>query len=235
MGNDIYNVFEKSVKDYFSNLKIVIPSAVLWGLIFLVSIAGASIAYKLQTTLGNIAWTVGAWVLTIGMMGYFFSGMIGMALDNVNEKRKGFYYYAKKYWFRNFLILAAVMLVGILIGRVAHYVAFYLGQIFSLDVGPAQFVFLLIYFLELIGVLVFFTFSSVFLVIDDKNVLESIMRSKNFVKKNYLSTLTLSVIIFMILFIIGFVPGGYAELLEYIIVVPLSAIILLRFVLQRRR
>ena len=70
--------------------------------------------------------------------------------------------------------MLVILVVGILIGRVAHYWALLISNAAQLSVVAAQIVFFLIYFAGLIGIFIFLTFSSFFLIVKELGVVESI-------------------------------------------------------------
>ena len=118
-----------------------------------------------------------------------------------------------------------------LISQAATRGAFYIGKSFNLAINSAQVIFVLIYFIGLVGLLIFVTFASPLLIIKDLKFKDSIKSSIKLVKKEYLATLGLSTILFILFFLINKIPGIIGEILEYAVIVPYLSIILTRFVI----
>jgi hypothetical protein len=233
-AKEFIEIFREGIKDLFRGWKIIIPSLFLWGVIYLISRFGGNLAYRLQTTVSNIAWTGIAWVVSLVVMSYFFSGMIGMAFGIVRGKKNSFFKNSNKFWFRNLVILIIIgVMFNILINGslfIFSKAMIWLSQSFTISVFGFKFISIIISFIWLASVLIFLTFSSFFLIKDDLKVVESFKRSKNFVKKNYLGTLSLSVVLFVVFYLIARVGGIYGNILEYGILLPLIVLIFVRFV-----
>jgi MFS family permease len=223
-----FQIFVESLKELIKKPAIVLPSLVLWGILYGLSYLGGKVAYSFDLTWENIVWSVGFWIIGALVMGFVFAGMIGMALG------KEFFGNGRKFLFRNFVILAVILIASIITGRVAHYVAFVIGKALNLGIDPARFLFMLVYLFGLIGFLIFLTFSSFFLVWKNLSVPESIKASVKFVKRNYLSVLSLSVVIFVVFFLVARVTEVISELLEYLILVPLSVLIFTKFMVSEK-
>ncbi|MBU0466476.1 MAG: hypothetical protein KJ718_04065 [Nanoarchaeota archaeon] len=230
---DFFNLFGKGLKDIYKNFLILVLSILLGFILFIISQFGSALAPRLQTTISNVIWTIVVGLVSLVLVSYFFAGLIGMAKKTVKgkAKRKDFTLNANKFWFKNFQIVLIMLAVGILIWGIAHYGAFFIGKAFGLNLNAALLIFILIYFAGLVGILIFFTFSSFFLVVNDLNVLESVQKSMKFVKKNYLGTLSLSVVFFVIYFLIDSIEGILGDALIYAVVLPFVVFVMVRFVL----
>jgi len=231
-----FGMFEKGFGDLWKNPLVIIPGVMLGVFFSVLSELGWNYAYGLSTTTGNVVYTILVALVSLFAMGYIFSGLIGMSKKIVEGKKavwKDFSSNAGKFWFRNFVVLLVIAVVSIVIERVAFYGAFFIGRIFDLGVGAAQFVFILIYFIGLIGVLIFLTFSSFYLVLEGLIIVGSMRKSVRLVKKEYLATLSLIVILFVVLFLLNSVSGFFGDILEYAFFVPLLALVLVRFVLNK--
>lgn len=229
-----FSLFKEGVNDFYRNPRVLISGLVLWGFVFLISRGAARVGQTQQTVFGAYGIFVFIILVLLSVLSFIFSGLIGMSKEIVQKKKKrGFFSYSNKFWLRNLLILAVIIVISVLIGRVAHYGAFFIGRIFSLGLGMAQFVFVLIYFIGLIGVLIWFTFSNFLLVFEDLSVIGGIKRSFSFVKKDYLGVLALNVVFFVLVFLLDRIPGFFGELVEYLILLPYAALVLSRFVLRK--
>lgn len=226
------------VKKFFGNLLegvrtlaarpvFVILSLVLWVLLMLVSEAGGAIAVYFQTTFSNVLWTLFAGFIGFGLVAYFSSGMIGLTRkDNLSE----FFKKGNKFWFGNLLVLIVVTLSSVAVWAIANYGVTAVGRALSIDVNVAVVLFLLVYFLGLVGFLIFLSFASFFLVLKDLNVKKSILKSFSFVKKNYFSTLSLIVIFFVLYWAVGFVEGWIGDIVAFGLLFPYLIIVFSRFV-----
>lgn len=233
---NFFGLFEEGLNDFFRNPRIVIPGLVLWGFIILFSRYGGGISQTQQTVISAYGLLIIFIVVLLSFTSFVFAGMIGMAKEIVSKKKGGgFFSDLGKFGLRNLWIISLITIVSVLIGRAAHYGAFYIGKTLNLGLGVAQFVFILIYFIGLIGVLIWFTFSSFFLVINRLDVGDSIKSSFSFVKMNYLATLSLSVMLFIIYYLVGMVAGRVGEALEYVILLPYATLVLTRFVLKNKK
>lgn len=230
-------VFEKGFRDFYRNPSILLPGIGMWLFITVFSLVVKNIRYVPSNNLETQAWLIFFGLVTVVAFAFLFAGFIGMAgrIIGDNKKRGGFFDTSLKYWFRNIIIMFVIMAVSILVGRIAHYGATYIGKGLGLEIGVAQVIFVLIYFAGLIGVLMFLTFASFFLVLEDRSVLGSIRRSFRFVKREYLTTLVLSIVLYIVFKLLTFVPGLAGEIIEYWIVLPFMALLLTRFVIEYRK
>jgi len=234
MIGKILRLFVEGMNDFYRNPKMFIPGIALWAFVLLYSSFSSRVGQVEQTVIGAYGFLVILIVLLLSVLAFIFSGMIGMA-GGIVKKKKGdkFFFNSRKFWLRNLMIVSVIVVISFLIGRIAHYGAFFIGKLFGLAIGPAQFVFVLIYFLGLVGFLIFFNFSSFFLVFDKLDVTESMKKSFRFVKSNYLMTLVLSVAFFVAYYLIDKISGVAGEILEYVILLPFIVLVLSRFVLGK--
>jgi len=231
-----FDMFKDGAKDFYGNPKIVFPGIIIGVFFLFVSKYGERIKNILGTTYPNIVWTIVVAIVSLVVMGYVFAGLIGMSKIVVKERNgkvglRDFSLNANKFWFRNFVIMFVIALVSVVIERAAFYGGFFIGKIFGIGNGGAQFIFMMIYFIGLIGILIFLTFGSFYLVIYDLKVRESLSKSVRFVKREYLAVLSLSVILFVILFFLNQISGYLGDALEYLVFVPYISLILTRFVM----
>ncbi|MBU0760998.1 MAG: hypothetical protein KJ600_01270 [Nanoarchaeota archaeon] len=228
---DFFNLFAAG-RGLYKAPAIIAVSLSFWIFLFLLSKLGERIAPSLQTTFANIAWTVFAGLVSLVAASYFFAGLIGMSKGKVKFGEFG--KHANKFWFGNFQVILLIILASAIVRLAAHFGALFIGRALGLEVDAALFVFMIIYLAGLVGVLIFLTFSSFFLVVEDLKVRESIRKSIKFVRKNYWETLVLSFALFVLGFLVGRIPGFAGEVLEYALVVPFVVLVLTRFVLLRK-
>lgn len=230
--NEFFETFGESLKHFSRNLSMIIPGLILWGILVGFSKISEKMNYRFTTSISLTLWIVFFSLVTLAVMSLFFSGLIGMSI----KKKSGlidFLNYGNKFWTRNFFVMVIIVVIGILIDRAAFYGAFFIGKFLNFGTYPAQGLFLLIYLIGVAGFLIFFTFSSFFLVTCDLKVRESLRKSFAFVKKNYPYVVVLSLILFIVYYFANLIPSPYGEAFEYGILVPYLAILMTKFVMKK--
>jgi membrane protease YdiL (CAAX protease family) len=124
----------------------------------------------------------------------------------------------------------------------AQYSAFYIGKALALSLAYAQALFVAVYFIGLIGIAIFLTFSSFYIVFKGTSIITSIKNSISLVKKNYLSTLTIILIFFIIITLLDsylaypiFNIISVGELIKTLFIYPLFFLVLARFLLTEEK
>lgn len=227
-----FELFGNSAKRILKNPIFIVPGILLWTAITLFSRFSVFVNQNLSNSIHLTISVIMFWIIMLAIMSFVFSGLIAMASLKKKAKIGEFFRYGKKFWFKNFWIMLIIALLGMLIGRIADKGAFLLGTKYEFNLLKAQIVFFLIYAGGLIGVLIFFTFASFYLVSFNLTIIESIKKSFKLVKNEYLATLALSVLSFVVLFLINKTPKYFGEFLEYVLFLPLAAQIFIRFVLK---
>lgn len=227
-------LFKDAGKDFYKNPIIVFPAIFLWVFIIVFSRLSVGVNYRLSNGIAIAVWLVLFSIVTLIVISFVFSGLIGMCKSVINHRGdlRDFLSNSRRFWFRNFQIMLLVVVVSIVIGKTAHYGALFFGRAFGLPVSAAQVLFVLIYFTGLVGVLMFLSFSSFYLVIYDLKVKESVLKSVGLVGREYLGVLSMSVMFFVLFFLLGRVEGIVGEVIEYVLVVPFLSVFLTRFVLR---
>jgi hypothetical protein len=231
---EFFNLFGQSLKEMLKNPIVVIPGLVLWAFLFGFSKLSFVVNHRLQNTITITSWLGFFFLVSLCAMSFVFSGLIGMSKKGVKEKigSRDFFKSAGKHGLRNFIVLLFLSAVSALIGQIAYYGAFYIGRFLKLGVTPALAVFILIYLAGLLGVLIFFSFSNFCLVVNDLGIIKGVRSSIKLVKKEYLAALSMSVILFVVLFLFNKISGKIAEIVEYGVLLPYFAIVLTRFVIE---
>ncbi|MEK6855146.1 MAG: hypothetical protein AABX73_02905 [Nanoarchaeota archaeon] len=233
-----FKLFFDSGKDFYKKYWVIGPSILLWLVLGGLSKLSVFVNYKLNNSSFIAIWFVLLSLFTLGAMAFLFSGLIGIsryAAENKRSLLREFFLDAKKFFFRNFCIIIIIAFVSALIGRITHYTTLFAGRFLELSILSAQIIFVLIYFLLLVGILIFFSFSSFYLVIYNLSLKESIKNSFSLVRREYLSVLTLTIIFFLAFFFLGRVEGLLGELIEYVILIPYVSLLMVRFVLYNER
>ncbi|MFH1290173.1 MAG: hypothetical protein ABIH92_02075, partial [Nanoarchaeota archaeon] len=233
-SKDFFKLFSEGARKISGNPLMIVGSLLLGVILFVISELGEKLAINFQTTLSNILWTAFFSLVFLVLVSYFIAGLIGMALKSVKGevKWKDFSSNANRFWFKNFQVMLLIVIVSILIGRIAHYVAMFIGRMAGLSLEAALLLFVLIYFAGLIGVLIFFTFSSFLLVKENLKVRKSVRRSFALVRREYLATLSLTIILFVIYYLLGWIPGIVGDVVVYGLALPYFVWILTKFVVS---
>jgi hypothetical protein len=222
----VLNSFSEGIKLLVKNPSLILSGLGLWLILQGISVSGSYLAPNFQTTASNVAWVIIVWLVSFVAGAYALAGMIGIA----KKEKDKFFSSANKFWLRNFLILVFILLVSFIIGRVAHYGAFYIGRAANLATTRAVVIFVLIYLIGLIGVLVFLTFSNFFLVTKKLKIHEAVRESARFVKKNYFASLFLNVLFFGLFFALDWVKNFVGDILLFGLVLPYFVAVLTKFV-----
>src|SRR3989344_8430287 len=217
-----FKLILESAADIKKSCLIFIPSFFLFLYVKTLSEISVKINYLFSNTFSIVLWLSIFFLFILGGMSFVFAGLIGFA-DKNKKKRANlgdFVFYAKKFWFRNLKIILLLVILGIIIERTAYFGAMFIGESFGFPILAAQALFILIYFAGLVGILIFPAFASFFLVVNDLKFKASLKSSFAFVKNNYLQVLALNVLIFVLFFALGKIPGVLGDLIEYLLAVP---------------
>ena len=229
------NLFRDSFKDLVQNPILVIPTVSL--MVFM--IAFSEISIKLSSFLAGrtlIIWEICFLVIYFLAMSFFFSALILMGKDALKGKTnlRTSFSYSKKFWLKNFLIMLLILALSQLFKFGTIFGITFVGLKLGLAPSYAQILYFLAYFASLAGILIFLTFSSFYLIIYNLKVQESIKKSIAFVKKNYLYTLSILIIFFVISQVLStymgpLIRGFLLELINSVLIIPILSLVLTRF------
>ncbi len=228
------NLFNDSFLDYCKNPIVVFPTLILWIFFAVFSKISVMMNYKLQDSYLLTSWLVLFSIISLLVTSFFLSGLIGICGELIKKKfkKKSFFYNSRKFWLRNFLVIIIFVILYNVVRYIAHNAAFFIGKSLSLEVNAAVGMFFLFYFTGILGILIFFSFTSFYLINYNLSVLDSIKKSFFLVKKRYIETLIIFIIFFVINeVIVKFIPSLGVELINALFVVPYLSLILSRFVL----
>jgi len=229
----LIGLFKKSFETYLKNPYIVVPSIFLWVFIIILSEISEKLNYIFQNTFLLSSWLVIFSILILLIISFFFSGLIGMCFLSINRKSnfRDFLKYSRKFWLKNFIVIITILMGINIIRYTAHNLGIIIGQFLALDVKIATGLFFILYLGGIIGFLIFFSFSSVYLISYDFSILKSIKKSFSLVKSNYIETLIILTLYFVISQILEkniFRLG--VEIINAFFIVPYFAVLLVRFV-----
>lgn len=228
-AKEFFGLLGNALKGLYRNPVVVVPSLLLGAFIFGFSALGGRVAYSFQTTLSNVAWTVFSSLLLLIVFAFTFAGLIGM-VSKGRPGMKDFFYYGKRFWLRNFLIILVITAITGALWAIAQYGGMLIGHGFGMSSKAATVLFVLIYFAGLVGGLAFLSMSSFCLVLYDSSVGKSIKESGALVKKEYLPTLSLLVVFFIIITLTDYIPSYFGAAVEYGLVLPFAVFAFTRFV-----
>lgn len=101
-------------------------------------------------------------------------------------------------------------------------------QIIEISENSFRLISFLIYFLWLSIVIIFFTYSIPFMIYRRIGIIQSIKESFKFTKKNYIYTLKLSLLLFLILQILAYLPNNISLAINIILLTPFYASLLIK-------
>ncbi len=233
--NKLLNIFRESSKKYLGNIWIVLPSVFLW--IFLVAFSKLSVKvnYQIQSTFILSVWLVFYSLVYVLVVSFFLSGLVALCASLFRNQKRNFLSSAYKFWMKNFVIIIFYILVYNCVRIVSHYSVFYIGKALNIPTNYASVLFFIVYFAGMLGILIFLTFSSFCLVIYNKSIFASIKKSIEIVKKNYIETLSVLVLLFAINKLLYHnLDFIWIEIIDAFLIVPYLAIILTKFVVDSK-
>ncbi|MBX4196830.1 hypothetical protein KW805_04545 [Candidatus Pacearchaeota archaeon] len=219
-----------SLKDLVKNPWLILPSLLLFGVLSLLQFISYKVVPHLQNSLTATVWFIIFTVLVLVAGSFFLSIMMGLYAFGKNPLSYS------KYTLRNFVIIALTLIVGSallmpqygLSSLIAFLTLPFLGQ-FSVII-----LFLLIA-ASLLGVLIFMSFASVFCVVKNLGIISSFKHSIHFVKKNYLSVLSMILFFFVLYAILSFISLQsiiISDIIHWLLVFPWFIRVLTKFVKQ---
>lgn len=223
------NLFLESVKDLVRKPILLLPGLLLFGFIFGFSELGGKVAYSLQSTQSNTLWVIFSTIFLLGI-GAIISVSLVLLASNSKIRKVG------KYFVRTFVILLLYLVLFNLINLVLYIFTLIMSSLsnaFVLPISIFSLLIFIIYFLFIAGPIIFLTFSHVFVVTRDASVKKAISLSFGLVRKEYLATLSMSVLLFVIVFLVGLIESLVGDIIQYVVIVPLTFVIFTRFVLER--
>jgi len=157
---------------------------------------------------------------------------VGRLLGRVRLGRV-FFEAGREFWFRNSLVLFLFLIFFQLINIVLFvFTRVMISGEFGISVEAFRLISTLISFVLVVGIGVFLTFSNFFVVVKNLSAFGGVRSSIGFVKREYLATLSLSVILFVIVYLVGRIGGIAADLISYVLVLPFAFLVLTRFVVE---
>lgn len=216
---NFFNLFLVTGKKLAKSWSLFIYSALIIAMLFGISKIAQKIVPSFAHAWQAYSWFIGVSIISIAALAFIFTEMIGLSIA---EKNKGNFEY-RKFFLRNFAITLIVIIIGIIIQQASTYIALKVGKFAGLDILHAKFIFLGLYGLGLLCILIFLSFASFYCIKDNLNIRDSIKKSINFVRANYIKTLLSITIIYLFWEVIGLLPK-YGSVFGTIIVTPILAV-----------
>ena len=184
---EFFGLFKKSFVFLMGNPLFYLFGFVLWAIMKFISDISAGINLGINNSILISVWLFIFGIISLAIMSFFFAGLIGMAkkTDNSEILVRDFFVSSKKFWFKTLVLMIFIVVISAIIGRIAHLATFYTGLSFGLELNYAVFLYILIYFAGLAGILVFLTFSIFCLVIYKLKIRESLKKSFSTATRNY--------------------------------------------------
>lgn len=207
--------------------------------LFLFVLIFSKISFLIQPHLTNtftlVIWLIFFILLCFIVMSFLFTSLIGLSKEALIGKIKisNLFYYGEKFWIKNVPIMLLLAILSAATFQISTVLAFFIGKSTQLSINAATSLFFIFLFIGLAGVIIFFTFSSFYLVKYNLSIIESIKNSFKIVRKNYLKVFIISIIFFAIYFVLQFYSSNLPivfSLIEYLIVTPYLSLILTKFI-----
>ncbi len=231
----LLSLFSNSLINLYKNPILVIPPMLLLGFMNILSKLSVQINYQLNTKFALTLWLIFFSIISLLIISFFLSGLIGMSYDAIKGKAKlnRFFYYSKKFWLRNFIVILIILILYNIVQFAPTFIVFYIGKALALELKPAQFLYFLILFVGLIGIIIFMAFSSFYLIIKNISIKESIYNSILLVKKNYISVLAIVLLFFIFNSFINLIEKKIiVDLINSVFTLPYISLILTNFLLN---
>ncbi len=224
---NIGKLLSSSFQHITKNPIISIASLFLYALLAAFSNFSFSIRAYLETNYALTIWLVFSSAFFIAVGAFIFSGMIGVSVhQEIKESSsvRKFYISARKFWLKNFCIIAILISVSAII----NFLSMQIARLFISTLGETASTLILFILLMagLLGFLIFLSLASFVLVINNITIVQSIRSSVALVKLNYLAAVSIFVMFFAIMNTLSFlirydiINKVASELIQAIILFP---------------
>ncbi len=233
-SKNFLKIFKDSFQDLIKNPVISIPSVLLLIFSIFLSKLSVKINYSLTNTFSITTWLIFYSLISLLFMSFFFSSLIGMSGEAIKGKTSiiSIVKYPRRFWLSNFIIILIILLLYNLVNFISHYSSLFIGKALEASLQTAQIIFYLFYFTGLVGIMIFMTFSSFFLILKNKTIIGSIISSFNFVKNNYIYVLLCLLSFFIVGELIKLTPTIAQEFIGAIFLTPYISLVLARFLIK---
>ncbi|MDO8459718.1 MAG: hypothetical protein Q7S74_01280 [Nanoarchaeota archaeon] len=230
---EFFSLFPLTLKGLCKNPLIVIPTVIFWIFLEILSRFSVFMNHRISNTIAITSWAILYVLISLFVMSFILVGIIGIAKKSMKEKSglKDFIMYSKKFGLKNFLVMLIIVIISIISWAMAHYGALFIGRALSLSINTATTLFKALYVAGLVGIVIFISFTSFYLVIFDLKIYESFRRSMKLVKREYLYALAISLALYFIHYLLNNIPLVVGDIIEYVVIVPLFVLFVTRFII----
>lgn len=237
----IVNLFVDSFILLIKNPIIALPSVFM----LLVQILFFPLFFKLnssiieQSVLIHWLYLTPQIIISLLVISFFTSLMIFLSKEVIKSK-KSYSLKGYKFTFKTFSILI-VYIILYLVLILLFYVISKIGNYFQIQLEVFSIVLFLVYMVALLGVFIFISFPVFISIVENFNVSKSIKSSILFVKNNYLSTLVLFIIFFILGELVKTLSSvninsliSLSEIINFLIIYPLISLVFIKFYLANK-
>lgn len=233
----ILSILKNSLYLYFKNLHLALPLIALLIVLYLFAYLSVKVNYSLQSNLTISLWLVFFSIISLLIISFFLSGLVGMSKSVLENKKRAsmFFASASKYFLKNFLIILLFLAAYNGIRLVAYYLAFFIGNLFYLSVDYAVAINYVVYVLGAL-IAIFLSFTTFYLIIENASIKQSLIKSIDLAQKNYLSLLAIYVVLFISKILFNYIPIPLAAvIINAVFLMPYLCLILTSMVLSKSR
>lgn len=226
---------KESSKEFLKNPVLIALSFSFFVFLFGFSKVGAKIAPSLQTSLSNYLWVALSTLILLIFGGLISTLLIYFSAKSARKKSISVKTALKKYWLKNFLTLLMFLIFFNLINLVLFLFTKFMLLIksqLSVSLETFRLLTILLSFIMVAGVIIFFSFTAFFIVLNDLSFKNGIKASIKFVRKEYINSLLITVIFFAIISLLHKVSSVYADIANFALVLPFMFFIITRFILD---
>lgn len=236
---DFFRILGKAGRDWALNPSIFIFPLLLLGVLTTLSYLATFVAPHLTTSVANLLWLVVYGLISLFVIGYALAGLIGVAhaitRNEKNQLREGLRA-ARASGLRNSGAIVLLVAAYNLVLWISYFLAFSAGKLLSLEVSTAQILFIFLFFIGVVSFLLFFAFTNFFVVMNRQTMRGGISHSIRLVRREYLATLSMSILFLILGQLIELVTGTtsvlFKELINTLILYPYLALVITRFIVH---
>ncbi|MEK6825859.1 MAG: hypothetical protein AABY00_03670 [Nanoarchaeota archaeon] len=215
----------------------LIPSLFAMCWMILISLISLKIQFSLRTDFHQILWMIVYLLLVIVGLSACFAWIFLLARKALHSSSKNVFSFTL--WRRSFVFYFLFVFSLVILWAIIQYGLLWIGPLLNIPLAFAQVLYILLFFVAFVGFLIFYTYTPALLV--TLSFSQSLKQSITLTKKNYLLTLSLSVIYFVLISLCEkLLSSSVFEIFEYslslseiliaFLITPLLALILVLIV-----
>jgi len=179
----IIYLFKKSLSDLYKNPIVVLPTFILLVIFAILSGLALDFTNAFNSSSSQMVFIIISSLIAYSIISFLFSSLIGLSGDIIRGKKKNIFIYGKKFWLKNLLIIILILVVRYIVNVSSIFLGVKIGTFLNLSLQPAKILFSLIYAIGLLGIIIFLTFSSFYLVLKNLSIIQSVKSSFSLVRK----------------------------------------------------